>query len=451
MYNTLWDPSVDPQLVSTHGEFYATAEMVMPFKLKRMEERGEVFGVSQILENANWSGARYEYYRNPPQITKPSLHKNDFTNWDVVFAGEAKSIGAGSELVKMVCWLIPKQFGLSKSENYEIWRITILDMRRIIRVQPLINAHQMLPCAFTRPIDDELGNNTNSYAELLEPFNRFSSFQLNMHQQAARRSLYGLTFYLQNKIPALANPATDLVAGTIPVDPSVDDVRKAVWQIFDAPNTQNTLQDLEFMEGLMQKILPTDLMKQVTDLERATRYQAAATVQGSNRRSLKIARIINSQALQGLRTMQMYNIYERQSTMQIITEDGELAEINPRQFRDTNLEFVISDGLKGLDKLSMIEGIKEVLTMVVQNQAASQQFDVPDILNYWTTMIGDRTDFSQFKIESPLDALPPEQKQIAFQLFQQFMAAQQGGQAAGVAGGQVGQPQAGPVQPGMVQ
>ena len=74
--------------------------------------------------------------------------------------------------------------------------------------------------------------------------------------------------------------------------------------------------------------------------------------------------------------------------------------------------------------------IQDVINTIVQSQQASQQIDVTGLINYWTSFIGDKTDFSQFKFKSEMDKLPPEQRDQAFQVYQQFLAAQeqQGGQ-----------------------
>jgi len=48
-------------------------------------------------------------------------------------------------------------------------------------------------------------------------------------------------------------------------------------------------------------------------------------------------------------------------------------------------------------------------------------------LDHLTSLMGDKTDLSQFKIRSEIDQLPPDQKKLAFQLLQQFLQQQQGG------------------------
>ena len=217
-----------------------------------------------------------------------------------------------------------------------------------------------------------------------------------------------------------------LTASKIPFNSAqeIDDYRKHVFQFNDTPDTQNTLNDIQAMESLMQKILPTDMLKQVTDLQRATQYQAAATVQGANRRNLKIAQIMESQAFATGRTMQIYNIMQFQEHVHMFDEQGNTIEIDPSKLRDEDIEIVAGAGLRGLDKMIIAESLKEILQFLVQSPQAAAEADIMEIINYITSLIGDYTDFNQFKFKNEFDKLTPEQKQIAFQLLQQATSEQ---------------------------
>lgn len=436
-YNFFYDISVSPLALPTHGEFFATVELQTPFRIRKMGLDEELFGVERYAEI---QAGGHKYYREPPTVS-PTISSGVTTpNWFQILSGESygSQMGKATELLHFTCWINPREFGLLRGKEkplrdgeLQIWRFTLADNQHIASAVHLSNAHAMLPCAIAMPWDDELGLNAKSYAEMLIPYQRFSSFQLNIHQRAARKALYGVTFYNKSKAPLFEN--ADPVAAKIPVN-NVDDVNKLVKQFRDVPDTSNTLRDIEAMDTLMQKILPTDLLKQVTDLERATRYQAAATVQGANRRNLKIAKIVDSQCLTHIRSMQMYNIFQYQQAMEIIDpQTGSLVNVDPAQFRDAGLEFEISDGLRGLDKLAIIEGIKDVLSVIAQSAQANETINIVEVINYWTGLMGDKTDFSQFRFKTPFDALSMEEKNMAFQLLQQAVqqaqAQQQGGGA----------------------
>lgn len=437
-YNTLLDPSVHPTKVHSEGEFFAIVEPKTVFRAKLMEQREEIFNLDKILDNkTNEIKGSYSsrYWTELPEIhadAQVSASNRKKTDWYNFLSGfQANQKMGGLEFIHVYIWIQPSMFGMSDDKVYQIWRITFANMIAVA-AERMTNAHGYLPLLATVPWDDEFGSQANSFGEMLLPYQRFSSFQINVHQRASRKALYNLTIYNEKLLPQMKN--ADVLGGKVPFSPTMDenDINKAVKQFSDVPDTSRTLQDVEAMDGLMQKILPTDILKQVTSLERATQYQAAATVQGANRRNLKIAKTIDSQAFSPGRRIQMYNILQFQQSVEIIGDDGKLTEINPAELRNQKFEFTISDGLRGLDKLILVETIKDVVALLVQNPKAAAEFDIAEMIDYLTTLVGDHTSFKQFRFENEFDKLDPEQKMMAFQLLQQAMqqrAQQQGGSA----------------------
>lgn len=432
-YNTLYDPSCEPVDLAENGEFFATVTLESNFKLRRKLARAQLFNLT-LTDLSAKSMPTISYYKEKPQIVSDNAGQaQNGTNWiSVLTASQASNtpnaIGI-SEVVKLRMWLDASMWFEDVPEDQEnmlgIYEVEIWNGNRIVNLKQLKNAHGLLPVFAVRPWDDNFAEQTTSFAEMLLPYQRFSSFQMNIHQYAARKALYGLTF-LNGRIFGDV-PNTALAGGVVKTKSTqeLEDIRKHVYQVFDNPGTDNTLRDIEFMDTLMQKILPTDILKQVTDLERATKYQSAATVQGANRRNLKIAQMMDAQAVDKMRQVQMYNILEYQESMELLdSESGKLVEVNPADFRDAQIEFVLGAGLRGMDKLIIMELIKEVLNMVLQNQAAAQTFDVPAVINYLTSLAGDSTNFAQFKYQNEFDKLTPEQKQMAYELLAQAMQTQ---------------------------
>ena len=439
MYNLLFDPSVDPIELAEKGEFFATVKLETPFRIKKMEADGEIFGSDRFVDK-NEHG-EYEYYEEPEELREEIPGSNSSVNWhELLSAGQTKEVGVGHERIDLYIWLNPSQFGLEPNRRDEpanklsIWRLTIFQGKYIVSAEKLTNAHGMLPVCVCMPVDDGTGMQAPSFAEILIPMQRFASHLINIYQDACRKKLFGLTIYDKNIISL--DDAADVVNGLIGAKRTGQNTRMsdAVHHINDAPETRWTLDDVDKINGVMQKILPTEQQNQVASLERATQYQAAAVVQGSNRRNLKIAKLINDQALNGCRKMQLMNIYQFQDSTEILSDEtGETLEIKPAEFRQAKLEFKISEGLLGIDRLLITETYKELINMIIQNQVALERVDMISLLDYFTNILGDKTDFKQFEIKTPFDNLTPEEKQAAFQLLQQQAQQQQGG------GGQVAQ------------
>lgn len=426
-YNFLYDGSVHPVDLPLKGEFFAEPTLHTQFQIQRMIDNEEIFNADDLIPmpHTECKTVEMKWYKQRPCIRGDNATgvRTDYVH--LLSPDGIASAGTGDiELITLYIWLPGAHYQLTKSKKMQIYRVVLSATGKIVQLQEMNNAHGMLPCGIGIPIDDGFVEQTKSYAENLAPFQIFSSAQMNTHQKASRKALYGLTFY--NKSVVNLDDEYDPIAAKVGVNAAPDtDLRKAIYQVYDAPKTENTLRDIQDMNGLMQKILPTELQRQVAGLDRATQYQSAATVQSGNRRSLKLSRILDEQALVNVREIQMFNVLQYQKSIEILSPEGDLVEINPQEFRDTKIEFTISDGLKGLDKLSLTMSMKEVLNNILQSQYASEQLNVVDIINYITSMMGDKTDFSQFKFESEMDKLPPEQRDLAFQLLQQYAAQQE--------------------------
>jgi hypothetical protein len=237
-------------------------------------------------------------------------------------------------------------------------------------------------------------------------YQRFASFLMNVHQEASRKALYGKLIY----DPSIINLGdVDDVGGRFPVNPAGygKDLTKAYINLVDVPQTERTMEDIKNIMDLMEVVMPTNILKQVTDLDRATTYQAAATVQGANRRSLKLAKVIEDQAIRPMKFQQAYNVLQYQEDVTLIDQQGNEQQVSASMFRDTQIEFSISSGLENLDKLMMVHLVQEVINSVLQSQQAAQELDVVALLNWWAQMIGSKVDLNQFRKPGPT----PQQQQ----------------------------------------
>jgi len=424
MYNFLYDTSVHPVDLPKKGEYFAEVCIKTPFRIKKMADDKQLFGVDRFVgENrqvqaqptAPGSGVSSDqiyFYMQPPEVRDGTAQPiGARTNWKQTLSdgGPAKDSEPTQELVYFTGWLCPNDFGLSKSKNLEIWRITLANGKFIANGVQLEDSHGMLPCGMASPIEDDLNNDQRTYAEKLLPLQHFASFLLNTHQDATRKSIYGITVFNAHAFPGLDKSEDELIGAKIPMRSSASeiDIDKIFRHYTDVPNTDQNVTMIGNIEQIMQKILPTNQAQQVADLERATTYQAAATVQASNRRNLKIARIISDQALQPIKFQMTYNIYANVTSIEYVDEAGQVQTISPSDLIDADIEFDVGTGLKGIDRLIQMQVMKEILTACLQSQQAIQELDIVALLNYIASIAGERTDLAQFRRQQPLPAQPP--------------------------------------------
>lgn len=454
-YNFLYDPAVYPVDIAAKGEFAAGIDLIRPFKINQYNNSGFYY----TADRCNYAQGKIRFYEAKPVIMHQYLPAGTTaTNWDQLFTQKFGTGGMGTdnpdafadqsvERCVINIWLNPKRWGLSGSDGQQIWRFHLLNSEFIVRAEQLVNVHGKLPVVIGMPNEDGLNLQSRTFAEMLLPFQRFASSQINVHQRAARKRLFGLTIYNRNIIPLLENE--DLGGGKVPANPAVADydLNKAILQFNDAPDTSESMKDVDNALQLMQRILPTTQAQQVASMERATRYQAASFVQASNKRNLKLAKLIDDQALDTSRQMQVTNILQFGKNVKVIDEQtGEIFEVNVGKLRDMEMEFAIADGLRGLDKLMIIESLQDVINMLLQSQVA-RDYDIGALIGYFMELQGEKFDFSQFKYKSPIDALGPEEKALAFQLYQQAVQAAAVNKGQPAAGGQQQQVQG---KPGMV-
>lgn len=418
-YNFLFDTAVHPCDLARKGEYFAEVIPVTPFHIKRMGEQKILFGVERYINTIApvYSSDSGTFYIQPPVVREPTYLDTQIgvMNWQQILSpgGPAQKSQLGIELVWFTTWITPSDFALSDSDNLECWRLCMAQGKYITSAVHIEDSHGQLPVAIAAPIEDDLMNNQRTYAEQLLPLQHFASFLLNTHVDATRKAIYGITVYDSNLFPGLDLSTEDLIGARIPMKSSATgiDIDKAFRHYDDAPQTDQNVDMVEKIVQLMQKILPTNQAQQVADLERATEYQAAATVQASSRRNLKIARIINDQCLSVIKFQMMYNMYAKMTSFTYTDAQGQDTEITPQDLLEAQIEFDVGTGLKGLDRLMQVSIFKDLMSYLFQVKDMNQQVDLLGLLSYVTEIAGFETDLSQFKIQPPQQqpaVVPPQ-------------------------------------------
>lgn len=407
VYNFLYDTAVHPVDLPLRGEYFAEVEIVTPFRVKRMGQQDILFGVDRFISDvAPLSGQDTStFYISPPVVREPVFTSDTTgtTNWQMVLSpgGPAQASQPGIELIWFTTWITPDDYGISGSKELELWRFGVANGKFITSAVKIEDSHGQLPCAISTPIEDDLRNDQRTYAEQLLPLQHFASFLLNTHVDATRKAIYGITVFDANLFPGIDLSTEDLIGERIPMKSSSTgvDIDKAFRHYNAAPNTDGNVEMVSRIVELMQTILPTNMLRQVADLERATEYQAAATVQAGSRRNLKIARLINDQCLSVVKFQMMYNIFAKLTVIEYVDNQGKSAQITPQQLLEAEIEFDIGTGLKGIDRLMQISIFKEIMGYLFQIKDVGAQVDLLGLLSYTAEIAGFQTDLSRFRLQ----------------------------------------------------
>lgn len=412
-YNFLSDPHVHPTKLHCDGEFAATVEMWSFYKLQRAASRGQFYNCDEALDNAQGL-SESTYYRHPPRETQLDSDKEgNSTDWKSILSGTpGGGLNSGFELTELHIHLNPTEFGLiegSKTERnrLEQWRFTVLNDKYIIDAMYMNNIHGYLPFFMGVLNDDAMGTSQKSPAEILKPLQDFASFLLNVHIQASRKNIWGFKFYDPSMFQMKDIPAGE-VAALVPMNPSAygRDVRTGIYTHSETLDTKQTMKDLESVMGIISQFFPTQsLPSQIANIDRAVDSQVAAVQQGANRRQQKSARLLDDTMFRNVRHAMYYNLIQYQPDNEEVTDfyTGKVQKINLTELKNTDLPFIIGQGLKAIDRQAAANAIQQIIFALIQAPQAAQGIDLLGLINYWTSMIDIDIDMSAFEKAIPVE------------------------------------------------
>lgn len=426
MYNTFWDPTVNPIKCHKDGEFSAHIDITNLFQVERDSENGVYTNTEYLMERDQHGepviqGSEYAYYVDPPAYAQLDLAPDgtDDSNIDwYAFAGYADTAFSRREQVERVTmyvrinpyrwYLVPGNSINRQTRNRrEVWRITILNGDTIVETSYMNNVHECLPMLFMMPIDDDMELSQRSPGEIAEPFQTFISYLYNTTIQANRKNLFGTTFYDPTRIDYDAVPQGE-AAARVPMKPAGvgQDIRTMVYHDDNILDTTQNAQTMENAMNLLEQLLPLQANPaQIASIDRAVKNQVASVKQGANRRIHGIARLLDNQAFRPARVLMYYNILQYLQRPIDVTIGGQSQSVQPAQLRDLELQFILGNGLQALDLEGVIENLRDLIFAILQSQQAAEQFDVPALLNYLSTQMNMNVNLDQFKRVQPPVAL----------------------------------------------
>lgn len=413
-YNFFYDPLVHPTKLHCDGEFAATVEIKSYYWLQNKASQGLFFNCDEALNNYQSLGSENAtYYRSPPREANLESDESGGTDWKGVLTGNELGVSNGFELATIHIKLNPTEFDLidgpaaTKAERsrYECWRFTVLNNEWIVDATYMNNVHGFLPYFLGVLNDDIMGLAQKSTAEILNPLQTFASSLLNTHVQANRKNLWGLTVYDPTMVDLSQIPEGE-VSARIPMMPAAygRDVRTGVWTESQALDTKQTMQDLESVMSIIDRFFPTSSApSQIASIDRAVDSQVAAVQQGVSRRQQKQARLLDDSLFRNVRFVLYYNIMQYQQDQEEVTDyySGKQVTLNLAELKQTDLPFIIGQGLKAIDRQAAAKNLQQVIFALIQAPNAAQGIDILKLIDYWSSMIDIDIDMTQFRLAPP--------------------------------------------------
>lgn len=428
MYNTLWDPSIkDAKDVRRKAEWAATVEVVNRMELIRQTQAGSYAGTMAVLSagdsNAVSGASKGAYYKYPPAETNIDSQDDetaqqstvDWTAYGASLGADSIDIKGGYELVTMYCWLNPAQFGLSwtqmsyEQDGYYLWRFKILAGERIIYAEPVVDDSDELKKQNSVVIPyylgylnyDDMLSASRSIAELLGPFQSFTSFLMNAHIQGARSNIWGIKAYDSTMFDLSALEANDGVAGYVASKMPGRDVRTGLQELKGTFDGSKTMDQVGAMMQLTAQFFPAQSMPaQIAQMDRAVQSQVSAVLQGVSRRLQLLVKTADTMIFNPLRFDQYRNLVKNEQVSAKGVSDGQARKM-------------LGSGLAQLNQEILENAIRQMMMSIMQNQSLTQQYDIAPMFDFWASLLKIPVDSSKFKLQpnpNPVQT-PGEQQQ----------------------------------------
>lgn len=420
MYNVMWDQSVsDPKNIRREGEWWAEASVVNRMHLVRRAQAGIYAGVECVLdaESADHKGTgKATFYRHPPtqanvqdEDSTTGVSGVDWTQFNRQFTSEGTELKDGYEIVNMYCWLNPADFDLTyddklyTEDGYFLWRFKILNGKQIIFAEP-VNKESDSPTDQGKTVipvymgylnRDDMKAANRSIAELLAPFQRFTSFLMNAHVAGVRNSIWGIKTFDPQMFDMSALDSSEGTVAYLESKAPGRDVRTGLQELKGTFDGTNTLSQVTGVMQIAQQFFPAQALPgQVAGIDRAVTNQVTAVMQGVSRRLHMLVKTCDESIFNAMR----FDMYRSMIESEKVKADG----ITDRQARKA-----LGSGLAMMHRELAEQAIRQIFMAMLQNPTIVEQYDLDGIYRFWASMQAFPLDLNQFKLQKQPTAPAP--------------------------------------------
>lgn len=415
-YNITYDHSVRLTELASEGEFFAEFDVCTAYHVKRDRNKTHymdpktVKRLEQITQAKDGDGTwdayeqdTYEghngmlpynanFYYIEPRVakTREEVLQNygkttggHQTNFDDLFSGQNNATGYAEsprqflQKIKMYARIVPHEWGLGPALNkkdkaeagVEMWEFDIYGPGYIGRARKATGAFDAFPIAlFNMNFDKKLGRSIK-FGEHAAQMGLLSSTLMNMHKRALRKGLEGgVTIYNSDVVDF--SQLSEMSGGRIPAKMQRfdDDIRKAVMQLSDTPDTQHTPQHAQVIIDMLASSFPANSAPQMAGLDRATSYQAQAVTMTSQRSLIYYAGLADAGIMGPVRNNLMTSVLNNpQDITYVDDKKAQLVQVSAQDLGNTIFMLVQSQPLMGIDRLRTETIMRDLINVTLQS------------------------------------------------------------------------------------
>ena len=235
---------------------------------------------------------------------------------------------------------------------------------------------------------DDTKDAQRSIAELLRPFQTFSSFLLNIHIAGSRGNVWGIQAYDPSMFD-MSQIKDGETSARIPAKIPGRDVRSGLLRISSDTDTSGTMQTLQGILALMKEFFPAQaLPSQIASIDRAVNSQVSAVLQGTNRRLHMYVRVLDDDILGPSRMRMVENLTDNQAIQGFSATDDQILR-------------VLGNGLSQLNREAAASALQQLIYVLIQNPDSASQIDILALINYWSGLLNIQADMTDFLRQQP--------------------------------------------------
>lgn len=397
--NIIRDTSVLPSEVSEKGDYAGHVSRISSTALERFfvklgkKQQGFNFKEARATSTSSSSvegAVGTNLFQEPPQISKyvtaSIFQKGGAINWDAYADNETsrKRAPYGTQFEKVVLYarIIPQDHGIShapQKNTPQIWRLVIINGQVLVAAHRIISAYDYLPILIGQPLEDGLGEQTQSIAEGEIPFQDAAEKLFNIRFSAARRAVSDRALYNSNvisprdvnnkaaapKIPVNINPMNNI---------SLDAIYKQIP--FDMRGTESALSDAHQIVQFSRELHGLNNARTGQFQKGNKSVTEWNDVQSGSENRLRLpALTLEYQIFAPLKSIIALNILQYGEDAELVSQkSGEIVKINITELRGQALSFKIADGYTPKSKMASTEFLQAGIQMISSSPILQQAY-----------------------------------------------------------------------------
>lgn len=421
-YNLFFDPTVPLHEVHSRGAYAGYVECLNYINAKLLlTELNKEYAITANYGQALGTAAGTSLYRRPDAAQPTEVA--DASNWSIFWGAGAKNAGIAGhkgqfEKVVLYVKLIPEEYGIAITNGGTptIFQLQWLN-GTLIYVEPLENAHGMLPIVIGTGNDDGLGLQSKSMAEQLTDFQEMLSALTTGTFTSMRRAVGDRALYDPQRIKATDIDSANPVA-KIPVrlNQFNKDLQSAYYAIpYRDEVTPYFMQNYGFINNIAQQVTGLNPSAQGAFIKgNRTQGEYQDVQSNSDSRTQKYGMTLEATLFAPIKYILKLNYLQYAKDEELVLQDEKQAiQVDVGKLRQRDMDFDMTDGLNPASRMMNNDVMVAAMNTIAQTPELEFEYSRARIFGAMVKSAG-------FHIER-YRKTPEEQQQYMAQ--QQAMAA----------------------------